>query len=351
LIKYIGSKRLLVPWIVEEIQAVPGAEVVADLFSGTARVSRALKAAGYRVIANDHNAYAATLARCYVEAEWHELAAPARALLGELSALPPRAGWFTQRYATQARYLHPDNAARIEAIREEIAARALPPVLEAVALTALVEAADRVDSTVGVQMAYLKQWAARALRPLELRLPDFESPTPLPAQRSPSPLARPRGEAWALDALAAAAKVEADVVYLDPPYNQHSYLSNYHVWETLVRWDAPETFGVACKRVDCRERKSPFNRRHTCLPALEAVIDAVRARTVIVSFSAEGFVSLEAMLEMLRRHGEVEVRERTHPRYIGAKIGVYNPAGEKVGVPGASHLVERLFVLRKALTR
>ena len=57
----------------------------------------------------------------------------------------------------------------------------------------------------------------------------------------------------------------------------------------------------------------------------------------------------EAMLTMLRRHGDVEVRERTHPRYVGAKIGIYNPAGEKVGVPGPSHVVERLFVLHKAL--
>jgi adenine-specific DNA-methyltransferase len=347
LIKYIGSKRLLVPWIVDEIRALPDVAVVAELFSGTARVGRALKAAGYRVIANDHNAYAATLARCYVEADPDEVETPAQALLDELATLPPRAGWFTKEYAETARYLHPDNAARIEAIREAISARALPATLEAVVLTALLEAADRVDSTVGVQMAYLKQWAPRALRPLELRLPTFDRPV-VTAHTSPTePTIRPRCEVWQLDALDAAAKVEADVAYLDPPYNQHSYLSNYHVWETLVRWDEPETYGVARKRVDCRERKSPFNRRNTCLPALDEVIAALRVRTVLVSFSADGFVSPDSMLAMLRRHGEVEVRERTHPRYVGAKIGIYNPSGEKVGIPGPSHVVERLFVLHK----
>ena len=123
---------------------------------------------------------------------------------------------------------------------------ALEPELEAIALTSLVEAADRVDSTVGVQMAYLKQWATRANNPLRLRLPE---------------LLDGEGSASCLDAAEAAGKYEADVAYLDPPYNQHSYLGNYHVWETLVRWDAPEVYGIACKRIDVRERPSAFNRR------------------------------------------------------------------------------------------
>jgi len=46
---------------------------------------------------------------------------------------------------------------------------------------------------------------------------------------------------------------EADLAYLDPPYNQHRYFTNYHVWETLVAWDAPAHYGVACKRVDARQ--------------------------------------------------------------------------------------------------
>ena len=69
MIKYIGSKRTLVPAILEVVRGFPQARSVLDLFSGTSRVGHALKAAGYRVLANDHNAYAATLARCYVQAD------------------------------------------------------------------------------------------------------------------------------------------------------------------------------------------------------------------------------------------------------------------------------------------
>ena len=49
-----------------------------------------------------------------------------------------------------------------------------------------------------------------------------------------------KGEAHGLEALEAARSLEADVAYIDPPYNQHSYLGNYHVWETLELWDKPE---------------------------------------------------------------------------------------------------------------
>ena len=164
MIKYIGSKRLLLPRILDAVRAAapPGA-TVADLFSGTARVGHALKAAGYRVLANDHNAYAHALATCYVQADAERWADVARRALDDLSRLPGRAGWFTETYCVRSRFFHPTNGERIEAMRDGIAALSAEPELEAVLLTSLLEAADRVDSTAGLQMAYVKNWAARAL--------------------------------------------------------------------------------------------------------------------------------------------------------------------------------------------
>ena len=88
MIKYIGSKRMLVPQIVQIVRGVAEARSVIDLFSGTSRVGHALKAAGFQVFANDHNAYAAALARCYVQADAEDVLADARRLVGELNALP-----------------------------------------------------------------------------------------------------------------------------------------------------------------------------------------------------------------------------------------------------------------------
>lgn len=330
MIKYIGSKRALLGQILAAIGAAapPGARVL-DLFSGTARVGHALKGAGYRVIANDHNAYAHTLATCYVQADAARWAAPAQRLIDELNALPGAAGWFTATYCEQARYFHPDNGARIEAMRNRIAALGCAPELEAILLTALLEAADRVDSTAGLQMAYMKQWAARAHRPVALRLPALH----------PGP-----GQAWCLDAEAAAARAEVDLAYLDPPYNQHSYLRNYHVWETLVRWDAPETYGVARKRADCRTRLSAFNSRPGIGPALARTMAALRAPVLVVSFNDEGFLSRAALEAMLGHKRHLRVLEIPYGRYVGAKIGIHNPKGEKVGTVGRLTNVEYLFI-------
>lgn len=334
MIKYLGSKRLLLPRIVEAVQSLGEVRSVIDLFSGTARVGHALKAAGLRVLSNDHNAYAATLARCYVQADAEDVLADAARLVRELNQLPGAPGYFTETFCERSRYFQPQNGARVDAIREAIAAKALPPELEAVLLVALMEAADRVDSTTGVQMAYLKAWAPRAHHALELRVPAL-----LPRAR------HGKGEAHELDALAAATALEADLCYLDPPYNQHKYLGNYHIWESLVRWDKPAVYGVACKRVDCRTRGSAFNSRPKILEALREVVRAVRARVLIVSFSNEGYIAREEMEALLSERGEVRVVEADFKRYVGAQIGIYSPAGAKVGAVSHLRNKEYLYVV------
>ena len=331
MIKYIGSKRALLGHVTAAISAaLPDGGTVCDLFSGTARVGHALKARGFRGWSNDHNAYAHTLAVCYVQADRGRWVEKAERVLAELRAVRPEPGWFTRAYCEQARFFHPDNGAVIDAVRERIADMALEPELEAIALVSLMEAADRVDSTAGLQMAYMKRWAPRALKPLELRLPEM-----LPGE----------GRATRADAVEIAPEIEADLVYLDPPYNQHSYLGNYHCWESLVLWDKPETYGVANKRVDVRTRKSPFNTKRGIGPALEAVIAGLRAPNLVVSFNDEGYLSREELVRMLSGRGEVQVIEIPRPRYVGARIGIHNPRGEKVGAVGRLRNVEYLFVV------
>jgi len=337
-IKYIGSKRLLIEPIVAAVRGFgPDVGSALDLFSGTSRVGHALKSTGLRVTANDHLAYAATLARCYVAADRERWRAPAERLLAELSEVPAddEEGWFTNAVCRDARYIQPKNGVRIEAIRRSIAQRDLPRPLEAIALTSLMEAADRVDSTTGVQMAYLKAWAKRSFNELELRVPAL-----LPGE----------GEATELEAVEGAAAA-VDVAYLDPPYNQHSYKGNYHVWETLVRWDDPETYGIANKRIDCRTYKNAFNSKVRIEAAFEEVIAAVRAPELVVSFSNEGFLSREQLEATLSARGHVRVVSKKFGRYVGAKIGIYDPQGKKVGK--VSHLENRemIFVVSPDLER
>lgn len=348
MIKYIGSKRLLVDQIVSLCNTVaPQGGTVIDLFSGTSRVGHALKTAGFGVHANDHNAYAHNLAMCYIQADAPKVMKQAAVIIDELNAIARsissgtgKTGFITQTYCLDSRFFHPDNGRRIDAMRTHIETLSLSPELKAVVLTSLIEAADRVDSTTGVQMAYLKAWAPRAHKHIELRLPDI---LPHPNQLVCS--------AHQLDATKAATSLSADIAYLDPPYNQHSYLGNYHIWETLVRWDHPEVYGVACKRIDCRERKSPYNSKVKIANAFNELIDSIDTNTLIVSFSDEGYLGRDEIEHILAKRGPVVILDRDHPRYVGCKIGIHNQKGNKVGKVGKVRNTEYFFIAGEGAQR
>lgn len=331
MIKYLGSKRRLVPVLTRLCEAVRAGTAL-DLFTGTTRVAQAFKGTGARVTAVDSARYSEVFARCYVATD--ATAVDVRVLadtIAALNALPGRAGYFTETFCVQSRFFQPFNGARIDAIRDAIASDHAGSALEPILLTSLIEAADRVDSTTGLQMAYVKRWAPRSAQPLELRIPELLDGS---------------GCAIRGDALAVAPTLApVDLAYLDPPYNQHRYFTNYHVWETLVAWDAPEHYGVACKRVDARDPSthSPFNKKRAMPAALERVVADVQARVVVLSYNDESWVTLDELRDMCAVHGHVEVLAFDFPRYVGAKIGIHDPNGRRVGT--VSHTRNQEYVL------
>lgn len=334
MIKYLGSKRTLVPRISALVCAAreqAGVRTVADLFTGTTRVAQALKRDGFEVTANDLASYSEVLATCYIEADGGDAGLRARlsAQLAHLDALEGVDGYVTRTFCEEARYFQPFNGRRIDAIRGAIDGVAGDRVERAVLLTALLLAADRVDSTTGLQMAYLKSWAPRSHQPLRLRLPELIAGT---------------GRASREDAnVLVATMAPVDLAYIDPPYNQHSYYSNYHVWETIVRHDAPAAYGVARKREDCRTTKSRYNVRGQAWDAFAGVVRAVPARHVIVSFNDEGYFAYDDIRALLAAtFGEVAVVPVAFRRYVGARIGIHSPSGVKVGQ--VSHLTNHEFL-------
>lgn len=225
MIKYLGSKRVLVP-VLGRMCAAVQARTALDLFTGTTRVASEFKRRGAHVVAADSASYSKVLADCYIATDATAVDKDELAdALTYLAALPGRSGYFTDTFCFRSRYFQPKNGARIDAIRAELADRYAHSPLFPILLTALLLAADRVDSTTGLQMAYLKQWASRSYKDLELRVPD---------------LIAGAGESRRGDATEMVGALPGvDLAYLDPPYNQHRYFTNYHVWESLVRWDSP----------------------------------------------------------------------------------------------------------------
>ncbi len=351
MIKYIGSKRRLVP-VLDAMAAASGARTALDLFTGTTRVAQAFKRQGVHVTAADSARYAEVFAQCYVATDADAVDQGAlRRILDDLAALPGHDGYFTQTFCVDARFFQPHNGRRVDAIRDAIDRDHRDSPLYPVLLTSLIEAADRVDSTTGVQMAYVKEWAPRSHGDLELRVPEL--------------LAGP-GKAVRGDAVDLAASLGGfDLAYLDPPYNQHRYFTNYHIWETLVAWDAPECYGVARKRVDARdeETKSVFNLRRGMRDALARVIDDLDAALLIISYNNESWVSIDDLEEMCAPRGAVRTLAFDSRRYVGAQIGIHNPSGEKVGtvshlrnleylvLAGPPSMVDRVARVAQRLTR
>lgn len=329
-IKYLGSKRRLVT-LIGTLARRTGASTACDLFAGTTRVGQELRSAGLRVHSNDTATYSEAFGHAYIAADEETLDRERlRRLLAELAGLPGHEGYFTRTFCREARFFQPRNGRRIDAIRDAIEELELTPVERGALLTSLLEAADRVDSTCGLQMAYVKRWSARSQRELELR--------------EPAAIDGPAGTVTRIDALDLAPQLEAELVYLDPPYNQHSYFSNYHVWETLVRWDEPDAYGVARKRVDCRTVKSPFNSSRKAWEAIERVVTGVRSPWVILSFSDEGFHDPDELQALLAERGHVRRITSPGPRYVGARIGIHDPSGQRVGSVSHVRNVESVWI-------
>jgi adenine-specific DNA-methyltransferase len=334
LVKYIGSKRKLVDKIVRAAQGLPNVRTVCDLFAGTTRVGQGLKREGFEVWSNDLATYSEVFGRAFIETDGDTVDKERMTmLLQRLNALPSRHGYFTQTYCIDSHYFKENNGERIDAIRPEIDDLEVSASERAILLSALLLAADRVDSTTGLQMAFLKKWSARSSQPLLLALPELLPGTGRVTRRDANELAREL--------------TNIDLVYIDPPYNQHSYFGNYHLWETLVRNDEPEVYGIAKKRSDVRETKSRYNSRVHCREAFSELIrdlSQVKNRWLLVSFNSEGHLKPEEITEILGGFGEVASVWVDYKRYVGAQIGVYNPAGEKVGTPTHFRNHEWLFL-------
>lgn len=332
MIKYLGSKRTLVP-LLSRILEKSQASTASDLFTGTTRVARGFKQAGAFVTAVDTASYAHVFAKTFIELDASTLpVAELVEAVARLNALEGKHGYFTETYCVTSRYFQPTNGERVDAIRDLIESDYRDTWLYEPLIAALILATDKVDSTTGMQMAYLKTWSKRSYNDIKLLVPD---------------LLNGEGLAVQADALDAVRKIpEVQLAYLDPPYNQHRYFANYHIWETLVRWDEPSTYGIANKRLDVRtkDHRSAFNSKPAMPVALRELVAEVKAETVVLSYNNESWLSRDELLDICSVKGHVEIIDVDFKRYVGSQIGVYNKAGERVGEPGAKRNTEHVVI-------
>jgi adenine-specific DNA-methyltransferase len=327
-VKYIGSKASLVDKILAFVaeHLPPGApKTILDVFTGTTRVAQAFRSQGWAVTTSDLSWAAEAYAHAFVQ---RTAASGVRipALLEELTTLEPRSGWITSTYCDVVaadggivKMWKPENGRRADAIRDRIHDWETTGYCSAheamILVTCLVFALDKVDSSVGVQQAYLKTWAARASNPLELKdLPFYDGPV---------------GTHIVGDALVNPYPI-ATVAYLDPPYSAHSYSTYYHIWDSVVRWDKPAVGLKTNRRIDRvnnsvvedESMKSAWNSKRTALEAFMMLVSRLPVKYVVISYNDESLVPLEALVENLKHaYATVIVKKIPYKRNIMAQIG------------------------------
>ena len=139
------------------------------------------------------------------------------------------------------------------------------------------------------------------------------------------------------DANSAASRLkDLDLAYIDPPYNQHPYGSNYFMLNLLVRYERPpHTSRVSGIPVDWR--RSGFNVRAKSLPLLRQLLDAIDAPFLLVSFNNEGFISPSEMRDMLQGLGSVQTFETRYNAFRGSRNFNNRPI----------HVTEQLFLVER----
>ncbi|MCR5620862.1 MAG: DNA adenine methylase [Treponema sp.] len=355
IITYIGNKRQLLANIEAEVLTVHkelGKEklVCADIFSGSGIVARMLKGHSDQLTVNDLEEYSQVLNSCYLanradfpEERWQACLSAMEQELG--NGLVP--GILTAHYAPgddrnikrgeRVFYTH-ENALLIDSWRDLIDRHADGELKKFFLAPLLTEASVHVNTS-GVFKGFYKDketgigcfgGSGKNALPRILGKVQMKKPV-LSAFSSTVHIHRE-------DSLSLAPRLkDLDLAYLDPPYNQHPYGSNYFMLNLIVRnkLDSPvsEVSGIPQGW-----NRSAFNRSKDALPSLEALVGLLDAKYLIVSYNSEGFISLEQMTDMLSRFGKLKTVEIPYPTFRGSR----NLAARSLRVR------EYLFVLQKS---
>ena len=332
--KYLGSKNRLLPFleqaILERCERPIGRFV--DPFSGTGVVAERFRSHSATVVANDllYSNYVTN--RAFLATSPQDCATERLArLLEELNRLAPLEGYATAAWG--GLYFTRENAALIDACREAIEAQPLAEAERIVLLTSLLYAADKVANTAGQYDAYLKNLGAESYDATGRHLVDGSAYGRL-ALKLPALRQAPPCEIRNVDALEVVAATEADVLYLDPPYNTRQYADLYHVLENIACWQKPPLSGKT-RKFDRTALRSRFSARSTCRQALADLIAAARARHIFLSYNSEGLIGRDELVAMLATRGPVEVLETDY--------GVF---GNGAGRSAKRRVLERLYHCR-----
>lgn len=310
---YIGSKLSLLDFLENTINTVTGFApgvpyVFADLFAGTGVVGAAFKQNGCSVIANDIQHYSYVLNKHLIENHNPIDISP----LEHLNALDGVDGFIYNNYCLGSgsgrNYFTDHNGRKCDAIRQELERmRASGEINESqyyYFLASLINSIDKYANTASVYGAFLKHIKKSAARDFVLEL--------LPI------IDGGNGVVYNEDINRLIRRIKGDVLYLDPPYNARQYSANYHVLETVSKYDDPVLSGKTGLR-DYTDQKSLFCSKRTVEKAFDDLIAHADFKYIFLSYNNEGLMSLDTIKNIMEHYGEYRVFTKEYRRFRADK--------------------------------
>ena len=311
---YIGSKHSLMDFLTDTIRTVTGhnnAEnrIFADLFAGTGVVGSNFKRKGYQVIANDIQHYSYVLNKHLIE-NTPPLGTERFEYFNEF---PGTEGFIYNNYCagsgSQRNYFTDQNGKKCDSIRVEIERLKDNGEINQKQyyhlLASLINSIDKHANTASVYGAFLKQMKKSAEKEFSFNLLPV-----LPGNEN--------GKVYNQNINDLIKKISGDILYLDPPYNARQYCANYHVLETISKYDNPMLSGVTGLR-DYTHQKSEFCSKRTVENAFEAVLKNADFKYVFLSYNNEGLMPIENIKNIMLRYGEYAVFTTGYKRFKADK--------------------------------
>ncbi len=319
---YIGSKFSLIDFLKSSIYKVlnengetrkPNEMIFADLFAGTGIVGGSFKEDGYSIIANDIQYYSFVITKHMIENNGNLDKKRCNELINTLNNLDGTEGFIYNNYSFggtvgqeyRRQYFSDYNAKKCDAIRNTLDEWLEDEVINQdefyFLLGSLINSIDNCANTALVYGAYLKKLKPKAQTKMVLK--------PLQIMHG-----KVNCKVYNEDACKLINNIRGDILYLDPPYNDRQYCSNYHILETIARNDKPIIHGKTGLR-NYESQKSLFCSKSQVYSALENMVAAAKFKYIFLSYNNEGIMSTEGIESIMKKYGKYYVFTKDYQRF------------------------------------
>lgn len=314
--RYLGNKYKLLDFIRRVVQEhCPGISTVADIFAGTGAVASAFT--DKKLITNDIMYSNYICHKAWFDSQPYSEEKLVDLILDYNSLRVDEENYMTENFADT--YFSREDCARIGYIRENIENLYKKGEINererALLITSLLYAMDKIAKTCGHYDAYRK--GAVFDRHLELALP------------VPEGTLNANNVCYNEDTNELMKKIEADLVYIDPPYNSRQYCDAYHLLENVARWEKPQVHGVA-RKMDRSALKSDYCTTRAA-DAFEDLIRNTKARFILLSYNnmaekgderSNAKMSDEDIMRILGQKGRVSVYSESYKAFTTGKSDI-----------------------------